>query len=142
MIKQISVFMKNEPGRLTKVTRLLADAQLDIRALTVAETADFGILRLIVSDPDKAYKTLKENQIAVVEHDVLGVEVEDKPGGLAKIIEMLAKEKINIEYVYAFVAKSREKAYVVLRLGDLDAGKKVLEKNKIRLLTTEDLSRI
>jgi hypothetical protein len=142
MIKQISVFMKNEPGRLTKVTKLIADAQLDIRALTVAETADFGILRLIVSDPDKAYKILKENQIAVVEHDVLGVEVEDKPGGLAKIIEMLAKEKINIEYVYAFVAKSREKAYVVLRLGDLEAGKKVLEKNKVRLLTTDDLSKI
>jgi hypothetical protein len=142
MIKQISVFMKNEPGRLTKVTKLIADAQLDIRALTVAETADFGILRLIVSDPDKAYKILKENQIAVVEHDVLGVEVEDKPGGLAKIIEMLAKEKINIEYVYAFVAKSREKAYVVLRLGDLEAGKKVLAKNNIRLLTTDDLSKI
>jgi hypothetical protein len=95
-----------------------------------------------VSDPDKAYKVLKENQIAVVEHDVLGVEVEDKPGGLAKIIEMLAKDAINIEYVYAFVAKSREKAYVVLRLGDLEAGKKVLEKNKVRLLTTDDLSKI
>lgn len=142
MIKQISVFMKNEPGRLTKVTKLIADAQLDIRALTVAETADFGILRLIVSDPDKAYKILKENQIAVVEHDVLGVEVEDKPGGLARIIEMLAKEKINIEYVYAFVAKSREKAYVVLRLGDLEAGKTVLEKNGVRLLTTDDLDKI
>jgi hypothetical protein len=142
MIKQISVFMKNEPGRLTKVTRLIADAGLDIRALTVAETADFGILRLIVSDPDTAYSILKENQMAVVEHDVLGVEVEDKPGGLAKIIEILAKEKINIEYIYAFVAKSREKAYVVLRLGNLETGKKVLEKNGIRLLTTDDLDKI
>lgn len=142
MIKQISVFMKNEPGRLSHVTKILAAAGIDIRALTVAETADFGILRLIVDDPDKAYKTLKDKQIAVVEHDVLGVEVEDKPGGLSKIAQLLEEEGINIEYVYAFVTKSHEKAYVVLRLDDIEGGRRLLEENNIKLLTTEDLKKI
>jgi hypothetical protein len=134
--------MKNEPGRLSKVTRALGDAKIDIRALTVAETADFGILRLIVDDPNRAYKTLKEKNIAVVEHDVLGVEVDDSPGGLAKIADLLEEEGINIEYVYAFVAKSHQKAYVVLRLDDLEGAKKLLEENGIRLLTTEELRKI
>ncbi|MBN2015069.1 MAG: ACT domain-containing protein [Candidatus Altiarchaeota archaeon] len=142
MIKQISIFMKNEPGRLLKVTKILADSGIDIRALTVAETADFGILRLIVNEPDKAYRVLKEKEIAVVEHDVLGVEVNDRPGGLARIAEILNNEGINIEYMYAFVTKSHEKAYVVLRLDDLEKGKKILEKKGIRLVTTEELSEI
>lgn len=134
--------MKNEPGRLSKVTKILGDAKVDIRALTVAETADFGILRLIVDNPDKAYKILKENNIAVVEHEVLGVEVDDSPGGLARIAELLEEEGINVEYVYAFVAKSHQKAYVVLRLDDLEGAKKLLEENKIRLLTTQELTTI
>jgi hypothetical protein len=142
MIKQISVFLKNDPGRLATVTRLLARADIDIRALTVAETADFGILRLIVNNPDKAYNILRDNKIAAVEHDVLGVEVDDKPGGLAEIAEILEREKVNIEYVYAFVTKSHEKAYVVLRLDDLEKGKKILEEKNVRLVTTEELEEI
>lgn len=138
MIKQISVFLENEPGRLAKVTKALAEADIDIRALTVAETADFGILRLIVDDPDKAYSILEEEGIAVVEHDVLGVEVDDRPGGLARIGDILAKGNVNIEYVYVFVTKSREKAVVVLRVDDTGKAIDVLEGAGIRLITSED----
>lgn len=138
MIKQISVFLENEPGRLAKVTKALADADIDIRALTVAETADFGILRLIVDDPDKAYGILQDEGIAVVEHDVLGVEVDDRPGGLARIGDILAKRNVNIEYVYVFVTKSHEKTVVVLRVDDTEKAIDVLEGAGIRLITSED----
>ena len=142
MIKQLSVFLENEPGRLVKVTKVLGSAGIDIRALTVAETVDFGILRLIVNDPEKAHKVLKENNMAVAIDSVLGVEVDDKPGGLAQITEGLAKEKVNIEYVYAFVTKSHEKAFVVLRVDDHKKAIHVLTKNKIRLIGQEEVTKI
>ena len=142
MIKQISVFLENEPGRLLRVTRVLADADIDIRALTIAETADFGILRLIVDDPERAYSILKENNIAVVMDDVLGVEVEDKPGGLARIAEILSNQNINIEYVYAFVTNSHEKAFIVLRVDEQERAINVLKENDVRILTSEDVTEI
>ncbi len=142
MIKQISIFMKNEKGRLTKVAKILGDAKIDIRALTIAETADFGILRLIVNDPAHAYSVLKANDVAVVEHNVLAVELDDSPGGLARITGIVTDADINIEYIYAFVTKSHEKAYVVLRLDDRVKGREVLEENNIRLLGTEDIKNL
>lgn len=142
MIKQLSVFLENEPGRLVKVTQALADAKIDIRALTVAETADFGILRLIVNDPDKAYTTLKEKNIAVSLNEVLGVEVNDEPGGLASIAKMLEDEGVNIEYVYAFVTQSHEQAFVVLRVDDQDKAKEVLQENDVRLVQPEEVTEI
>jgi len=142
MIKQISIFLENEPGRLLKVTKILGNANINIRALTVAETSDFGILRLIVDDPERAYSILKENNIAVVMDDVLGVEVVDKPGGLAKIAEILSNQNINIEYVYAFVANSHEKAFVVLRVDEQERAINVLKENDVRILTPEDVTEI
>jgi len=134
MIKQLSVFLENEPGRLVKVTRILGDGGVDIRALTVAETADFGILRLIVDDAEKAYALLRESNVAVSLDDVLGVEVADRPGGLADIAGMLERAGVNIEYVYAFVTKSHEHAFVVLRVDDPLKAVRVLEEGSVRVL--------
>lgn len=142
MIKQISIFLENEPGRLVKVAKILGNANINIRALTVAETSDFGILRLIVDDPERAYSILKENNIAVVMDDVLGVEVVDKPGGLARIAEILSNQNINIEYVYAFVTNSHEKAFIVLRVDEEERAINVLKENDVRILTSEDVTEI
>ena len=142
MIKQISIFLENEPGRLVKVAKILGNANINIRALTVAETSDFGILRLIVDDPERAYSILKENNIAVVMDDVLGVEVVDKPGGLARIAEILSNQNINIEYVYAFVTNSHEKAFIVLRVDEQERAINVLKENDVRILTSEDVTEI
>ncbi len=140
MIKQLSVFLENEPGRLVKVTRILEDAGIDIRALTVAETADFGILRIIVDDPDKAHGILKENNVAVASDSVLGVEVDDKPGGLRVIAEILAEGEVNIEYVYAFATRSRGKAFIVLRVDDRERAVEVLNSSNIRLVEQNEVS--
>jgi len=142
MIKQISIFLENEPGRLVKVAKILGNANINIRALTVAETSDFGILRLIVDDPERAYSILKENNIVVVMDDVLGVEVVDKPGGLARIAEILSNQNINIEYVYAFVTNSHEKAFIVLRVDEQERAINVLKENDVRILTSEDVTEI
>ncbi|RLI96101.1 MAG: amino acid-binding protein [Candidatus Altiarchaeales archaeon] len=142
MIKQISIFLENEPGRLVKVAKILGNANINIRALTVAETSDFGILRLIVDDPERAYSILKENNIVVVMDDVLGVEVVDKPGGLARIAEILSNQNINIEYVYAFVTNSHEKAFIVLRVDEEERAINVLKENDVRILTSEDVTEI
>jgi len=142
MIKQLSVFLENEPGRLVKVTRILEDANIDIRALTVAETADFGILRLIVNDPERAYSILRENNVAVASDVVLGVEVNDKPGGLRVVAELLAEGDVNIEYVYAFVTRSHESAFVVLRVDDRERATKVLKGGGVHLVEQDEVARI
>jgi len=142
MIKQLSVFLENEPGRLVKVTKLLSEAKIDIRALTVAEIADFGILRLIVDDPDKAYKVLKDNIMAVSIDDVLGVKVDDRPGGLGTIAEILGEAGVNIEYIYAFITKSHEQAFVVMRVGNTEKAVEVLKNKDIRLVESDEVTQI
>lgn|SRR5690554_1237121 len=138
-IKQISVFLENKSGRLSEVTRVLGDHELNIRALSLADTADFGILRLIINEPDKAWRVLKERGFTVSETEVLAVEVPDDPGGLAGVLELLEGESINIEYTYAFVGKSQGNALVVFKLEDTDKAIGTLLKNNIRLLTGEEV---
>jgi hypothetical protein len=142
MVKQISVFLQNQPGMLNKAAKILADDYIDIRALTVAETADFGLLRMIVSNPDKAVEALKRGGLSAIEHEVLAVELDDKPGGLHRITEILLKDKVNIEYVYAFVTRRKEKAYVVLRTDDIGRAHKSLERNNIRLVSEKELGEL
>jgi hypothetical protein len=139
MVKQISIFLANKQGMLNKACGILAKEKVDIRALTVAETADFGLLRIIVDKPDAAVAALNKGGLSAIEHDVLAVEVGDTPGGLAKITGILAKENINIEYVYAYVSRKADKAYVVLRTDDLSKTQKALEKNRIAIATDEEL---
>jgi hypothetical protein len=142
MVKQISVFLENKPGMLDKATKILQKANIDIRALALAETADFGLLRLIVDNPDAAVKTMNGGGLSAIIHEVLAVELDDRPGGLSAVTGALAKDNVNIEYMYAFVSRKADKAYVVLRPSDLAAAKKSLEKNRIKLATDKDIQDI
>jgi hypothetical protein len=125
-VKQISIFLENKSGRLAQVTEILGENNINIRALSIADTTDFGILRLIVNEPDKAYRVLKEAGFTVSFTDVIAVEVTDKPGGLAKVLKVLDRAGINIEYLYAFVQKTANAALVVFRVEQLEEAVKVL----------------
>lgn len=127
MIKQISVFVENKPGRLAAVTEKLYERGINIRAFTIAEAGDFGIIRMVVDKTEEAYKVLKEAGFTVGLTNVLAVEVEDKPGSLYKIAKALGDEGVNIEYVYAFTSEEH-KALIIFRVNDVDMAKKVLEK--------------
>jgi hypothetical protein len=133
-VEQISVFLENRSGRLAEITRVLGEAGVSIRALSLADTSDFGILRLIVNDNDKAKAALKEHGFTVGKTNVVAVEVEDRPGGLNHILEILSKEDINVEYMYAFVQHTGEDAVIIFRFDDTDAAVKILLDNNIKVL--------
>jgi len=139
-ITQLSVFLENTAGRLCEVTGILRDAQINIRALSLAETADFGVLRVIVNDLHRAMQVLKENHFTVCETPILAVEVPDRPGGLHGLVKALAKRKINIEYVYGFVEKRTENAVIVVRVEDLDAAIGILQSQGFNLLSDKEIS--
>ena len=139
-IKQLSIFVENREGTLVEVTDAIAKAQVDIRAMSVADTNDFGIFRLIVTDYDKAKAALEEANCFVSITEVVGVAVEDKPGSLAKVIKLLADHNINIEYMYAFITISKQFAYVVLRVADNAAAEKILTDNGVELVSEEDIA--
>jgi hypothetical protein len=132
-VKQISIFLENKSGRLAAVTRLLADHGFNIRALSIADTSDFGILRLIVNDPARAYQVLKDAGFTVSETEVLAVEMPDRPGGLAGVLDLLNEAGINIEYLYAFVSKSAENALVLLKVENLEKAAGVLTANGVTI---------
>lgn len=138
-VKQISVFLENKSGRLARVTEILGENQVNIRALSIADTSDFGILRIIVNDPEKAYKALKLEGFTVSETEVITVEVSDTPGGLANALKVLDESKINVEYLYAFLEKFSEKALVVFRVEQVDKAIEVLGQNGINVLKDEDV---
>jgi hypothetical protein len=133
-VEQISVFLENKPGTLEHATRVLKDANINIRTLSVAETADFGILRLIVNDVDKANQVLKDAGFRVSKTPVVAVEVPDKPGGLHSIMEVVSKEGINVEYLYAFVEKSGENAVIIFRFDNPEKAIEVLQKNSFAVI--------
>lgn len=132
-VRQISIFLENKSGRLAAVTRLLADHGFNIRALSIADTSDFGILRLIVNEPARAYQVLKDAGFTVSETEVLAVEVPDRPGGLAGVLDLLNSAGTNIEYLYAFVSKSAENALVLLKVENLEKAVEVLTANGINV---------
>jgi hypothetical protein len=133
-VKQISVFLENKAGRLSEVTAVLAEAAVNIRALSVADTSDFGVLRLIVNDNQKAMEALKNNGFSVGITDVLAVEVPDRPGGLHQILDMLHKAQINVEYMYAFVHPSGNNAVMIFRFDHIDAAVKLLEESGLTVI--------
>lgn len=137
--KQISVFLENKRGRLAEVTRLLADRGVNIRALCIAETVDYGVLRLVVDDPERAHRSLTSAGFTVTDTEVLAVEMVDRPGGLANVIEPLAEAGISVEYVYAFVGKSGESAVVIFRVEDIDRAIELLKRHEVRVLEAEEL---
>ncbi|GHV11822.1 amino acid-binding protein [Clostridia bacterium] len=129
IVKQVSVFLENKPGRLAEITGIIAEAGVNIRSLSIADTTNFGILRLIVEDPVKVDTALKKNGMTVSITSVLAVCVEDKPGGLAEIIAVLDSANVNVEYMYAFVSSdTSSKAYVVMRIEEDAKAQEVLSK--------------
>lgn len=138
-VEQISVFLENKAGRLAEVTRVLAETGINIRALSLADTSDFGILRLIVNDTEKAKKALKDHGFTVGKTNVVAVEVEDRPGGLHKILDRLRKANINVEYMYAFVQQSGDNAVIIFRFNNTDEAIKTLLENGFKVIKGEQL---
>ncbi len=132
-IRQISVFLENKVGRVGEITRILGTNNINIRALSLADTSDFGILRMIVDDIEKALKALRGRGIIVKETAVVAVEVPDKPGGLAAVLDILTNEGINVEYMYAFFEQPENKALLIFRFEDPDRAIEVLTANRIQI---------
>ena len=132
--KQVSVFLENRKGRLADVTKLLTDEGINIRALTLADGAEFGVLRLIVNDRDRCLRVLKSHDFVAQETDVIAVEIDDKPGSLHRIVEVLDREGINIEYVYAFLEKKGASAIGVFKIDDEARAVETLRKSGISVL--------
>jgi len=141
-VQQISVFLENKSGRLANLTDVLGKAGINIRALSIADTSDFGILRLIVNKPEEAFKSLKEAGFTVSITDIIAVEVEDKPGGLANVLKLLESKGINIEYLYAFLEKSSNNALVVFRVEQVDEAISLLTDNNINVLKGSDICQL
>lgn len=133
-VEQISIFLENRAGRLEEVTRILAENQVSIRALSLADTSDFGILRLIVSDHEKAKKALKENGFTVGRTSVVAVEVDDHPGGLNQILQILSQGGVNVEYMYAFVQQSSKTAIIVFRFDKTDQAIELFGQKGIKVI--------
>lgn len=139
LIRQLSVFLENAPGRLAGFTRALGDAGIDMRALMVADTAEYGVARLLVDEPARAKQVLEEAGFGVRVVDVIGVEVPDRPGGLADVLEMLGAQGVNVEYAYCFVAPRGACAIDILRVDDPDRAEQVLGAGGIRVAEPRDL---
>jgi hypothetical protein len=146
-VKQISVFLENRSGRLFELCDELGKSGINMRALSIGEAADFGVVRMIVNDPDAAQKMLTEAGFTVAETDVLAVAIPDVPGGLASLLAVLKEAEINVEYAYAFVARSGKKWYgpmaiVSIRVEDPVAGEKALAAGGFTLLDAEEVSKL
>lgn len=138
-VKQISVFVENKHGKLSTITRILADNGVSIRALCMADTTDFGIFRLIVSDYVKAESALKAEGITCSVTEVLVVEIDDTPGAFADAMSLLADNEISLEYVYAFLTPEIGKAYIIIRVEDNAAAAKALKAGGIKLVAQEEI---
>ena len=141
-IKQISIFAENKPGRMAGVAKALGDAGVNIRALTIAEAGDFGVVRMVVDDTERGYTALREKGFMVSETDVLAVEIKDVPGGLYEIANSLGMNNINVEYAYAFVTAKAERAMLILRVDDIKRAAEVLSEAGVRVATREEIQRI
>lgn len=128
-IKQLSIFIENRKGRLAEITEILAGHNINIRALSIADTTNFGILRIIVDDPYTVEGILCNNQITVSVTTVLGLAVEDKPGGIAAVLSLLSKNDISVEYMYGFMSKNETMAFIVIRVDDEFKSQDILKAN-------------
>lgn len=138
-ISQISVFVENRPGRLADITAVLAENGIDIRALSIADTSDYGILRLIVNNPDDAVLVLKKEGMTASATQVLGIAIPDEPGGFAKAIRVLADADISVEYAYAFITPNIGKAYVIIRVENNEKAAAALTRARIELIDQAEI---
>ena len=141
-IKQISVFMENRPGRLAEITQVLSDNNIDMRAINIADTTDFGILRMIVDDAEKAEKVLRENNMTASVTDVLAVSIDDTVGAFSKVIALLKEENISIEYIYSFIGEKSAKAVIVIKTNNAERSLELLQEGNIRVLSSDDLNNL
>lgn len=139
-VRQISVFLDNKPNQLTGVMKLLKKHTINIRALSIADTKDFGILRMIVDDTEKTVDTLREASYAVAETEIVAITIPDTPGQLSRVLDILGEQNVNIEYLYAFLGKSDRSVSFVIRVDDNDAAYAALENGGIIRLTSNDIS--
>lgn len=137
MVKQISVFLQNRPGTLAELTKILLDNNINMRALTVADTADYGIIRIIVDQPDKTLSILKSQEYLVSETEVIAVEVEDKPGSLYEIAAILGERNVNIDYLYTTLKQG--KAIMIIRVSDIETALEALRSEGFRLISEEEI---
>jgi len=137
LIKQLSVFVENKSGRLAEITAVIAQADIDIRALSIADTTNFGILRLIVDKPDEAERVLKDLGLTVSLTNVIAIGISDQPGGFAAAMKCLADAGVGIEYMYAFISRDQGRACVILRVADNDLAVKALELGNVEILTCD-----
>ena len=142
VIRQISIFLENRPGSLAEVTRYLADQHVNLRAMSIADSRDFGTIRIIASDQDACAEALREGGYQYNEVDVLAAEMPDRPGGMAEVAEIIAQENINIEYGYAMVEKKENSAVIVLRVDDPYRASIVLRGKGIRLLSVREVKQL
>ena len=138
-VEQISVFVENRQGKLVEVLETLSANNIDLRALCIADTADFGILRLIVNKPEEAVRVLQQAECATSVTQVLAFSLDDTPGSLARVLRILADAAISVEYLYAFVAHGKDKAYVILRVEDNEKAAAVLTKKGISFADSKDI---
>lgn len=142
IIRQISVFLENRPGSLAEVTRYLADQRVNLRAMSIADSRDFGTIRIIASDQDACAQALRRQGYQYNEVDVLAAEMPDRPGGIAEVAEIIAQENINIEYGYAMVEKKEDSAVIVLRVDDPYRASIVLRGKGVRLLSELEVKQL
>ena len=138
-VTQLSVFVENHPGHLQNVLKILGDASINIITLTIAETSDFGILRLICNKPEEAMSILKKEHVICSATDVLAIEIDDKPGELCRALTIFAQHGLNIEYIYAFSEKREGKAVMIFRFEDIEAAKSALNKQGYRIVSKIDI---
>ena len=141
-IKQLTVFIQNKKGTVVSVTEILAKNNINLRALSIAETQDFGILRLIVNDEEAAEKVLRENGYLIKVIDVVGVKIGDAPGKLTAALDVLDKANINVEYLYAFMARTEKHAYVVLRVEDNEEAESILTSAGFKMISEADINKL
>ena len=142
-VKQLSVFVENRPGRLSTITNLLGNAGVNIRAMSIADTKDFGILRLIVDDCEKAQQVLKDNSFAVTITNVMAISIPDKPGGLAAAMDCLYKDNISVEYMYAaFINATDGTAYLILRVDKTDEAVTALTEGGYKLVSDDEMKNL
>lgn len=142
LIKQMSVFVENTTGRLAQLTRVLGNDGIDIKASCIADTVDFGILRCIVDDPEEATRVLKEHGFTASITEVIAVELEDRPGGFADVLEILAKENIGVNYIYSTIRSKEGAAIIVLKVEDPQKVIDVLLSNNVKLYKAHELGNI
>ena len=140
-LTQISVFLENKEGRLFDICSLLGENDVNIRALNIAETSDYGILRMVVDKPEQALAVMKQNNIVASLTDVVGVEVEDRPGGLVEVLKILRENQINVEYMYGFFEKLTDCALLVFRFDNTAKATEILKDNGINIIASEALEK-